>query len=130
MLALVRHACVALYPATGALPGIADTDLDEFLLRFRRETTRLMWLGALLGAVVFAATPLVTVGIPLPSFLLSARQLDRHANKIATHPIYLLRQAVMLVKLVAGLCWGAHPRVRAAFGLAPYEPDPGRWRES
>ena len=52
----------------------------------------------------------------------------RHANKIAYHPIYLLRQAVFLVKLSAGLCWGSRPEIRAIFSLPPYAEDPGTWR--
>lgn len=112
------------------MPGIEDTDLDAFLVRFRRESSFLLWLGVVAGAFVFAITPLITTGIPLPAFLLSKRLRDRHANRIASHPIYLLRQAVMLVKLAAGLCWGGHPKVRAAFALPPYPDEPSRWRTS
>ena len=112
------------------MPGIEDTDLDAFLLRFRSESSGLLWLGVVAGALVFAITPILTTGVPLPAFLLPRGLRDRHANRIATHPIYLLRQAVMLVKLAAGLCWGGHPKVRAAFALPPYADEPPSWRES
>ena len=82
------------------------------------------------GAIVFAITPLVTLGIPLPAFALPASLLERHAQRILAHPIYVLRQAVFLVRLSAGMCWGADPRVRASFALAPYPPDPGTFRQS
>lgn len=130
MIALVRSACVALYPRTESLPGIEDTDLDAFLLRFRRESSFLLWFGVVLGAVVFALSPVLTTGVPLPAFLLPRGLRDRHATRIASHPIYLLRQAVMLVKLAAGLCWGAHPKVRAVFALPAYPAEPSAWRGS
>lgn len=125
---LIRSAMTALYPRAAGLPGVADTELDAFLLRFRREAPALMWLGLCLGAVVFALTPVLTVGRPLPSFWLSERARDRHANKIASHPLYLLRQTVFLLKMVAGMCWAEHPAVRARLHLAPYPSDPGTFR--
>ncbi len=127
---LIREAIVRLYPREGDLPGAEDCDLDAFLDRFRRETTPLMWLGVVLGAIVFHLTPLLTVFVPLPAFALSGELADRHAERISTSDVYLLRQALFLVKLVAGLAWGGHPSVRARFALAPYPPDPGTWRTS
>src|SRR5690349_16314354 len=107
---LVRAAIVMLYPRVGDWPGAEDCDLDEFLERFRRETTALMWLGVVLGAIVFQLTPIVTVFVPLPASLLSEGLKNRHAERVATTNVYLLRQAIFLVKLVAGLAWGGHPR--------------------
>lgn len=127
--ALIRHAMRALYPRTEALPGIEDCDLDGFLARYRREAPTLMWIGLVLGTLVFVWTPLLTVYLPVPSFLLPRGLLDRHAQKITYSGIYLLRQAVFLVKLAAGMCWGQDPAVRAKFALAPYPEDPGTWRE-
>jgi len=125
---MIRRAMCALYPATSSLPGIAATDVDAFLRRYRRESSSLMWLGLVVGAVVFTITPLITIGVPLPSFLLPKKALDRHANKISSHPVYLLRQAIFLVKLSAGLCWGSHANVRRIIALPPYPEDPGTWR--
>ena len=125
---LIRAACVALYPRTETLPGVIDTDLDGFLVRFRRESNGLLWLGLVAGTLVFTLTPLITVYLPLPSFLLPRRLLDKHADRIASHRFYLLRQAIVVVKMAGGLCWGAHPKVRAAFALPPYPEEPSRWR--
>ena len=72
MLLFVRSAMCALYPRTQGLPGIEDTGIDEFLVRFRRDTTLMMWLGVLAGTFVFHATPLFTVFVPLQAFLLPA----------------------------------------------------------
>lgn len=125
---LVRSAIVQLYPRTEDLPGAEDCDLDAFLDQYRRETTLLLWTGVVLGAVVYHLAPLFTVGIPLPAFLLSEDAADRHADRIASTRVYLIRQTVFLVKLVAGLAWGRHPSVRAKFALPPLEPDPGTFR--
>ena len=125
---LVLHAMRALYPRTDSLPGMDDTDPEAFLARFRAEASLALRLGVVLGAAVFAATPIVTVYWPLPSFLLPRATLDRHADRITSTPIYLLRQAVFLVKLAAGLCWGQHPSTRRAMAMPPYPEDPGTWK--
>lgn len=127
---LVRSAIVAMYPRTEALPGAEDCDVDGFLRRYRADTTAVMWLGVVMGALVYQLTPLVTVFVPLPAALLPASLADRHAYRITTTNIYLLRQAVFLVRLVAGLCWGAQPEVRQRFALPALPPDPGTWRGS
>lgn len=125
---LIRRAIAALFPAHGEVPGVAELDLDAFLLRYKRESPLLLWVGLHLGALVFTLSPLLTIGWPLPSVLLPARALDRHAHAATTHPWYLLRQLVLLLKVAGGLCWGQHPRVRALHAVAPYSPDPGTWR--
>src|SRR5690606_7127935 len=127
---LVRSAIVAMYPRTDALPGAEDCDVDGFLRRYRADTTTLMWVGVVMGALVYQLTPLFTVCVPLPAALLPASLRDRHAYRITTTNVYLVRQAVFLVRLVAGLCWGGHPEVRKRFALPALPPDPGTWRES
>lgn len=128
MLFFVRSALVALYPRTADLPGIADTDVDGFLRRFRAEATPLVWIGVLASTLLFHLTPLFTVFLPLPAFLLPESLRDRHADRIASSSLYLVRQAVFLLKLPGGLCWGAHPSVRERFALPAYAADPGTWR--
>lgn len=129
MLWLLRSAIVILYPRT-TLPGAADCELDAHLEKFRAETPLLIWLGTVMGALVFHFTPLFTVFVPLPAFLLPAKLADKHAERITSTDVYLVRQAVFLVKLCAGLMWGADPKVRARFAMAPLERDPGTWRSS
>jgi hypothetical protein len=128
MLWLLRSAIVMTYPRTAALPGIEDCGLDEHLAKFKRETPRLVWLGTIAGAVLFHLTPLLTVYVPLPAFLLPAKLKDRHASRITGTRIYLLRQAIFLVKFCAGLCWGADPEVRKRLALPPLGKDPDTWR--
>jgi hypothetical protein len=126
---LIKFAMFTMMPRSNLLPGIVDTDVDGFLRRMRVDAEPVYWLGLVVGAIVFALAPLVTVGVPLPAFWLPRRLLDRHAERLVSHPIYLLRQAVFLVRLSAGMCWGADPGVRARFALAPYGPDPGTFRD-
>lgn len=128
MRALARHAMCAMMPTTDELPGLADTDVDAYLAHIAHEADFLFRFGLTLGALVFALTPVLTLGIPLPSFLLARKQLAWHTERIADSDNYLLRQAVFLVRLNAGLCWGADPRVRAHFALPAYPPDPGTFR--
>jgi hypothetical protein len=130
MMPLVRSTIVLLYPRTLELPGAEDCDLDAFLERFRRESPPLIWLGVVLGAIVFQITPVFTVGVPLPAILLGPERADRHAERISSSDVYLVRQTIFLVKLAAGLAWGAHPSVRERFALRPMPPDPGTWRVS
>lgn len=129
MVWLVRSAISLLFPRT-ALPGAADCGLDAYLVRFKRESPLLVWLGTVAGAVLFHVTPLFTVYVPLPAFLLPAKLADRHADRIATTNVYVVRQAILLVKMCGALCWGADPNVRRHFALPPLGPDPGTWRSS
>ena len=128
MLWLLRSAIVMTYPRTPAMPGIEDCALDEHLALLKRESPFLIWFGMVMGAVLFHVTPILTVYVPLPAFLLPARLKDRHASRIYGSRIYLLRQAVFLVKLCAGMCWGADPEVRKRLALPPLGKDPGTWR--
>ena len=124
MFKLTRSAICALYPGSDRLPGVEELGIDEYLERYRREATPLMRAGLVVGTAVFTLSPPVTIGVPLPSFLLPKRTLDRHARKATTHPWYFLRQPIFVLKMVGGMCWGEHERVRALYNLDPYPPDP------
>jgi hypothetical protein len=127
---LIKSAIIQLYPRTAHLPGAEDCDLDAFLAKYRRDTTALIWVGVVLGALVYQLSPLFTIGVPLPAFALSADRADQHAHAISGSNVYLVRQTVFLLKLVAGLAWGQHPGVRAHFALSPLPSDPHDWRIS
>ncbi|MDP2310044.1 MAG: hypothetical protein Q8P18_28760 [Pseudomonadota bacterium] len=125
---LVRATMCDMMPATSALPGLADAGIDAFLAQTRRETTLMVWAGLVLGATVFALTPILTVYVPLPSFLLPRGLRDTHADRICTTRFYLLRQAIFLLKMYACMCWGQDPEVRRRLNVAPYPVDPGTFR--
>lgn len=128
MIALMRSVMCDLMPRSAELPGIMDTDVTGFLRAMRRDADPLYWFALTLGAWVFVLSPILTVYVPLPSFLLPARLRARHAERATVLRTYVLRQAVLLVRLTAGMCWGADPKVRARFALAPYPADPGSYR--
>ena len=73
---------------------------------------------------------LVAQGRLQPALSLRSKTLDRHANLAAAHSLYLMRQAMLLLKTVGGLCWGADPKVRRALGLRDYPSDPGTWKQA
>lgn len=118
------------YPRSEHFPGIEDMDLDGYIDRYRRETAPIMWLGFVVGTLLFHLAPLFTVYVPLPAFCLSAELRERHAERLVGSPIYFVRQPVFLLKMVAGLLWGADPRVRERLGLPAYAADPGTRRLS
>ena len=104
----------ATFPSTAALPGLDRIDPRPFVDQLRRESPVAIRFVMVLSALVFLATPVLTIGIPLPAAWLSPARLDQHAQALATHRIYLLRQAMLMIKTLGGLCWGADPAVRAA----------------
>lgn len=127
---LLVHCMNALYPRTGDLPGVADLDPDTYAGKVLGDLPWLMWFGVVGGIAVFVLTPVFTVYRPVPSFLLSEAKLDEHAETVAGHPNYTIRQALFLLKMVAALHWGSHPRVLEHFALPAYPPDPDSWRTS
>jgi hypothetical protein len=125
---LVRFALVAFFPREGDLPGLAELGVDEQVAALRRDSTALFWLGLVGAALFFQLTPILTVRRPWPAVFLTEEQLDAHAHGLATSGPYLIRQIVVLLKLVAGMFWGQSAQVRAALALPPYEGDPGTRR--
>ncbi|MBK8255504.1 MAG: hypothetical protein IPK82_22935 [Polyangiaceae bacterium] len=80
------------------------------------------------AAFFFQISPILTVRRPYPAVWLSEEQLDRHAHKLASTPTYLIRQIVVLLKLVGGLFWGQSNEVRTFLTLPSYPADPGSRR--
>lgn len=132
MIWLLRHAMCDMMPSAAGLPALADAGVDTFLAQLRRETSGLVWLGLVAGAALYVVTPVFTLGVPLPSMWLSAQQRDRHAERITSTDVYLLRQAVFLVKMYACMCWGQDADVRRGLSVLPYPQgaDPGTFRVS
>ncbi len=126
----VRFALSAIMPSSGDLKGVSETALDPFLDRLDRDAPPLFRFGVVLASLFFCLSPIITIWIPLPAFMLSKAQLRRHTEKGAGHPIYLIRQTIFLIKMVAGLCWSEDADVRATLGLPALDPDPGTWRPS
>jgi len=125
---LVRFAMVAFFPRDGDLPGLAELGVEEKIAKLRRETTLLFWTGIVAATILFHVSPILTVRRPWPATSLTEEELDTHAFKLATHPVYHLRQLVILLKITAGMLWGQSPEIRAFLHLPPYPPEPGTRR--
>ncbi len=126
---LLRSVMCDLMPPSSTLPGLADTGIDTFLVRLQRETSGPTWLGLVLGAILYAVTPVATVGWPIPSFWLPASARALHAERAMSTRFYLLRQSLFLLKMYACMCWGQDTRVRQLLNVAPYPEDPGSFRQ-
>ena len=127
---MMSAALCALFPSEGGYPGLDQMEMEEFLKQIEPEIPRTVWLGLVAGAALFTFSPIITIGVPLPSYLLPNRLRDRHACNSSTHPIYLVRQSTLLLKTAGAMRWGADPRVRTMNNLPPYREDPGTWRQS
>ncbi len=128
MLRMVAFSFRAMYPSTPQLPGLDHAHSTEMAQRIFVEASPTFRLGIVLGSLVFVLTPVLTLGLPLPAFLLSPEKLDLHAQRITSHRFYLVRQAIVLVKLGGGMAWATQPRVRDRLSLPALPPDPGTWR--
>jgi len=118
----------SLFPRVGPVPGLGDLGVAERVAAYRRETTWLVWTGAVVGALVFQLTPILTLRRPVLATWLDPDDLDTHAYKIATSDSYLVRQAIFLLKMMGGLFWGQSPEIRTSQNLPAYEADPGTRR--
>jgi hypothetical protein len=125
----IRFALRAVMPPAGRFKGVGDTALKPYLAQLRRDAPPLFRIGIVATSFVFIWSPLVTIFLPLPAFFLPKALLEKHAQRAAKHPFYLLRQSTFMVKMVAGLCWAQDADVRREFGLPALPPDPTTWRE-
>ena len=130
MILLICHACKAVMPSGCGVPGVGDGELRAFMVEYLEGMNGVSKVGLVLGALLFVLCPVITIGVPLPSFLLPRPWLNRYANRVVSHPVYLIRQGVTVLKMVSGLCWGKDPEVRRALNLDPYPDDPRSWRAS
>lgn len=126
---VVTWILAALFPSSEHLPGIGDLpDAGERVRLMLDEAPLSFALIVYSSALLFVLAPLISIGWPVPAFLLPRAQLDRHAYKMATHRLYLVRQATLMLKTVGGMVWGGHPQVRAALGQPVYRDDKGTFR--
>ena len=120
----------AVFPAGEQLPGLDRERAAPFFAAFFREAPAQVRWGVHLCVLVFLVTPVLTVGRPLPATWLGRERLDRHADRLAHHRSYALRQVMKLLKAIGGLAWGADADVRRALGQPEYGPDSGTWRRA
>ena len=123
-----RNVLLEILPPGGPLPGLDQVDVDGFLVNFSRDAPFLMRLALFLSVMVYIFSTPITVFVPWPALWLPRGLRARHTARLATHPIYVVRQTMTMLKMVAGMAWGQDPAVRARLHLEAYEPDPATWR--
>lgn len=130
MLRLTAWTLGVVFPSTPQLPGLDAIDCQPLLRNLSAQAPFTIRATMHLSVLLFCLTPILTLGIPLPAFLLSKAQVDRHAQKLSMSSIYLLRQIMLMIKTIGGLIWGAAPEVRQKFGMVPYPGDTSGWRQA
>lgn len=113
----------ALLPsATAGLPGIGQLDLGGFWREFARRAPWTLRVG--LRAIVWALTwlPLYR-GLDLrPLHRLGPAQRQAFLQRAADSKLFVLRQLLATLKVVAAFGYFADPGVRAAFDSSPPQP--------
>ena len=124
----IARALAATFPGTERLPGLDTIDPRPGVRRLLAEAPMPVRYALYAGVLLYHCGPVITLGLPVLAGWLGPERRDRHAERLATHPIYLVRQAMLLLKSIGGLIWGADARVRAALSMPAYPPDPGTFR--
>jgi hypothetical protein len=116
----LQEALAALIPA-GRSSRFPLSALDTGALKLSEEMLDKSPLLAALGvrAAIWVAYlfPLVALGKPRTLAGLSEEEKEVYLNRLYDHPIYLIRQTLLLLKSVACLSYLADDRVREALGL-------------
>ena len=128
LLRVIAWTLAATFPTTGELPGLDRLPAAGTLQKILSTAPHGFKIGLYAAVLLFLISPLLTVWWPLPAFLLPRTTLDRHADRMAGHRFYIVRQAMLLLKTVGGLVWGMHPEVRQALDIKLVPEDPGTWQ--
>lgn len=107
---------------------ISENEIKEFLNKLQKEATFTLRAVTNLCLLAWVCTPILTIFIPLPAFLLSQKMCEKHTYRLTVSKIYVLRQSMLLLKQIVGLLWGAHNKVRNSLNIKVYDPDPDRFK--
>lgn len=112
---------VAVMPAhpSGAHPGIAVAQLGPFWLRFQRVAPMTLQLGLRAAVWVLIFSPLLLLGRPRLFTGLDAQARNTLMERAYVSRIYLLRQMLETLKMVACLAGYSLPALRQAAQDAP-----------
>ena len=125
---ITRNVLLNVLPAGGPLPGLDEVDLEQFLINFRRDAPLLMRVALSLSVLIYIFSTPITVFVPWPALWMPRGLRARHTERLAQHPIYVVRQTMTMLKMVAGMAWGQDPAIRQRLHLEAYESDPATWR--
>ena len=126
--AVIAWVVAAIFPSTDRLPGLDRIDPRPKIAEVLKRAPFVFRAGLYGAALLFLFGPILTVYLPLPAVFLPRKLLDKHAYRLSVHPIYVVRQASLLIKSVGALIWGADAAVRERLGVASLPADPGTWR--
>ncbi len=127
---LTRYAMELCLPSGGPLKGVGETDVDGFFDQVASDVPLLLQAGVVAASAMIVVTPVLTLGIPAPVFVLPERLRDEHVHRLSTHRIYMVRQLTTVLKMAAGMQWGRDADIRESVGAGDLGPDPGTWRGS
>ena len=117
---MLKASLAALIPAQAhpRFPlGALDTGALELAERMLASSPWLAATGVRASIWVAYFFPLLVMGKPCTLSGLSPEEADDYLNRLYEHPIYLVRQTVLLLKSVACLSYLADDRVREAVGM-------------
>ena len=98
-------------------PDDIATDVAAFFSEYLAGVPFLAAIGLRLMIWALMWLPIAFVGRPVAASALPADLRDRYLSRWTEAHSYYLREGFFLVKTVALLGWGAHPVVRARFGM-------------
>lgn len=101
------------------LPGLAEVDARDFWPRFHAAAPPALRAGLRAAVWLLTFAPLFLAGRPRTFAALAPRDRDRLLRRAARHRSYVLRQAVLALKVVASFAYFEDERVRARFESAP-----------
>jgi hypothetical protein len=113
----------------GGMLGEPDDIAADIAAFFSEYLARVPFLAAIgLRLMIWALMwlPIVFVGRPVAASSLPSDLRDRYLSRWTEAHSYYLREGFFLVKTVALLGWGAHPAVRARFGMPNVAVEPAR----
>jgi hypothetical protein len=100
---------------SSGLPGLAELDLTGFHERFDLAAPPLLRFGIRAAVWFLIFAPPFLIGRFAPFSRLSAEDRDRVLDRASRHRLYLVRQLLLTLKLVASFAYFQDPRVRSAF---------------
>lgn len=125
---MARYVMSVTMPAHDGIPGANDTKIDAFLDEFGANAHPIIRLGFYASVFIFIFSPLFTVKLPVPIFILSKAKRDLHIKRYSESPNMIFSQLWMLQKMIVGLCWGMDESVRAYYNYEPLLGDPGTFQ--
>ncbi len=100
-------------------PGIGALDLTTFWSTFEATAPPLLRFGARASVWLLTWLPLVTPGFFRPFFALGADARDHYLSAALESRVFVVRQLVQTLKIIACFAMFRDPGARAALGVTP-----------